>query len=56
MLFGVPKGYDVAIFSPVEIMKSTDYKFKQGIVCYKASVFAGGNVGSYRAFVKVNKA
>lgn len=55
MLFGVPKGYDVAIFSPVEIMKSTDYKFKQGIVCYKASVFAGGNVGSYRAFVKVNK-
>lgn len=56
MLFGVPKGYDVAIFSPVEVMKSTDYKFKQGIVCYKASVFAGGNVGSYRAFVKVNKA
>lgn len=56
MLFGVPKGYDVAIFSPVEIQKSNDYKFKQGIVCYKASVFAGGNVGSYRAFVKVNKA
>ena len=55
MLFGVPKGYDLAVFSPVEIQKSTDYKFKQGIVCYKASVFAGGNVGSYRAFVKVNK-
>lgn len=55
MLFGVPKGYDLAIFSPVEVQKSTDYKFKQGIVCYKASVFAGGNVGSYRAFVKVNK-
>lgn len=56
MLFGVPKGYDLAVFSPVTIEKSTDYKFKQGIVCYKASVFAGGNVGSYRAFVKVNKA
>ncbi len=55
MLFGVPKGYDVAIFSDVDIQKSTDYKFKQGIVCYKASVFAGGNVGSYRAFVKINK-
>lgn len=55
MLFGTPKGYDVTIFSPVEIMKSTDYKFKQGIVCYKGSVFASGNVGSYRAFVKVNK-
>lgn len=56
MLFGTPKGYDVTIFSPVEIMKSTDYKFKQGIVCYKGSVFASGNVGSYRSFVKVNKA
>lgn len=55
MLFGTPKGYDVTIFSPVEIMKSTDYKFKQGIVCYKGSVFASGNVGSYRSFVKVNK-
>lgn len=56
MLFGTPKGYDVTIFSPVDIQKSTDYKFKQGIVCYKGSVFASGNVGSYRAFVKVNKA
>lgn len=55
MLFGTPKGYDVTIFSPVDIQKSTDYKFKQGIVCYKGSVFASGNVGSYRAFVKVNK-
>lgn len=55
MLFGTPKGYEVDIFSPVEIMKSTDYKFKQGIVCYKASVFAGGNVKSYRSFVKVTK-
>lgn len=56
MLFGTPKGYDVTIFSPVEVMRSTDFKFKQGIVCYKASVFASGNVGSYRSFVKVNKA
>jgi HK97 family phage major capsid protein len=55
MLFGTPKGYDMTIFSPVEVMKSTDYKFKQGIVCYKASVFAGGNVGAYRSFIKVNK-
>lgn len=56
MLFGVTKGYDLTIFSPVDIQKSADFKFKQGIVCYKASVFAGGNVGSYRSFVKVNKA
>lgn len=56
MLFGSLKGYEMDIFSPVEVMKSTDYKFKQGIVCYKASVFAGGNVKDYRSFVKINKA
>lgn len=56
MLFGTPKGYDLAIFSPVEIQKSTDFKFKQGVVCYRGSVFAGGNVGAYRSFVKINKA
>lgn len=56
MLFGAPKGYEIDIFSPVEVMKSTDFKFKQGIVCYKASVFAGGNVTSYRSFLLVKKA
>lgn len=55
MLFGTPKGYDVTIFSDVDIQKSNDFKFKQGIVCYKADIFAGGNVGSYRSFVKINK-
>lgn len=55
MAYGVLDGYEVPVFSDVEIMKSTDYKFKQGIVCYKASVFAGGNVGSFRAFVRVKK-
>lgn len=56
MLFGSLKGYEMDIFSPVEVMKSTDFKFRQGIVCYKASVFAGGNVKDYRSFVKINKA
>jgi HK97 family phage major capsid protein len=56
MAYGPLDAYEVPIFSDVEIMKSTDYKFKQGIVCYKASVFAGGNVGTYRGFVRVKKA
>ncbi len=55
MAYGTLDGYEVPIFSDVEIMKSTDYKFRQGIVCYKASVFAGGNVGSYRSFVRIKK-
>ena len=40
--YGDASTYTVAIFSPVEIQRSTDYKFKQGMVAYKASVFVGG--------------
>lgn len=53
--YGSLKNYEVAVFSPVEIAKSNDYKFKQGIICYKASVFVGGNVVGYQGFVRVVK-
>jgi HK97 family phage major capsid protein len=55
MAYGALKNYEVAVFSPVEIAKSNDYKFKQGIICYKASVFVGGNVVGYQGFVRVKK-
>ena len=55
MAYGALKNYEVAVFSPVEIDKSNDYKFKQGIICYKASVFVGGNVVGYQGFVRVKK-
>lgn len=53
--YGSLKNYEVPIFSPVEIGKSTDYKFKDGIICYKASVFAGGNVVAFNGFLRVKK-
>ena len=53
--YGSLLNYEVPIFSNVEIGKSTDYKFKDGIVCYKASVFTGGNVVGYKGFVRVKK-
>lgn len=40
--YGDVSTYTIAIFSPVEISESHDYKFKDGMVAYKASVFAGG--------------
>lgn len=51
--YGSLFNYEVPIFSNVEIGKSTDYKFKDGIICYKASVFTGGNVVGYKGFVRV---
>jgi len=54
--YGALHNYEVPIFSPVEIGKSTDYKFRDGITCYKASVFTGGNVVGYNGFLRVKKA
>ncbi len=53
--YGSLLNYEVPIFSNVEIGKSTDYKFKDGITCYKAVVFTGGNVVGYKGFVRVKK-
>lgn len=53
--YGALTNYEVPIFSPVEIAKSTDYKFKDGIISYKASVFTGGNVVGYKGFLRIKK-
>lgn len=55
LAYGTLQNYEVPIFSPVEIGKSTDYKFKDGIICYKASVFTGGNVVGYNGFLRIKK-
>lgn len=53
--YGALTNYEVPVFSPVEIAKSTDYKFKDGIISYKASVFTGGNVVGYKGFLRIKK-
>lgn len=55
MAYGALTNYEVPVFSPVEIAKSTDYKFKDGIISYKASVFTGGNVVDYKGFLRIKK-
>lgn len=55
MIYGIPQYYETAIFSPIEIKKSYDYKFKDGMIAYRASVFAGGNTTSYRGFMRIKK-
>lgn len=57
MAYGPLSNYEVAIFSDIEAQKSTEYKFKQGQIAYKASVFMGGNVVAKNGFIRVkNKA
>ena len=53
--YGDLNAYKVATFSPLDIQESTDFKFKQGMICYRASVFVGGNVIKQDGFLRVKK-
>lgn len=55
MAYGPMENYLLTVFSEVDIQRSTDYKFKQGIICHKGSTFVGGNVVAYNGFIRVKK-
>ena len=56
MAYGNLKNYQLAVFSDIEVKRSEDYKFKEGMIAHKGVVFAGGNVVSYKGFLRVKKA
>ena len=56
MAYGPLENYEMAVFSPIDARKSTEYKFKQGQVAYRADVFAGGAVAAWNGFIRVKKA
>ena len=56
MAYGNPLNYQFTLFSDTEIKKSTDYKFKEGMVCHRGVAFAGGNVVSANGFIRIKKA
>ncbi|MGL4523529.1 MAG: phage major capsid protein [Bacilli bacterium] len=55
MAYGPLSNYELATFSPTEIKKSEDFKFKQGMICHRGSTFAGGNVVSHNGFLRIKK-
>jgi HK97 family phage major capsid protein len=55
MAYGPLVNYQKVIFSDVEIAFSTDYKFKQGNIAHRGSVFMGGNVVARNGFLRVKK-
>lgn len=56
LIYGKLKGYELAYFADIEVLKSTDYKFKQGVTAFKASVMVGGSPAMYNGFMTVQKA
>lgn len=55
IIAGILSSYEEAIFSDIEIQESNDYKFKEGMICYRGTVFAGGNTTKYRGFIRAKK-
>ncbi len=55
MAYGPMSNYEMAIFSDIDARRSTDYKFKQGQVAYRADIFAGGAVAARNGFIRVKK-
>ncbi len=55
MAYGYVKNYKNVIFSDVEVQYSTDFKFKQGMVCYRGEVYIGGNVVANNGFIRIKK-
>lgn len=55
MAYGPLTNYLVTIFSEMDVQRSTDFKFKAGMIANKSSMFAGGNVVSYNGFLRVKK-
>jgi HK97 family phage major capsid protein len=55
MAYGPLSNYTMAIFSDTDIQRSTDYKFKEGMICHRGVIFAGGNVTAKNGFLRIKK-
>lgn len=56
MAYGPLSNYELTTFSPTEMQQSVDFKFKQGIIAHRGSVFVGGNVVAQNGFLRIKKA
>ena len=56
MLYGKLKAYELAYFTDLDVEKSTDYKFKEGVIAFKVCGSVGGSPAVYNGFMSVQKA
>lgn len=55
MAYGPLSNYKMTIFSDLDVKRSTDYKFKEGLIAHRGVIFAGGNVDAQNGFLRVKK-
>lgn len=56
MAYGNLKNYKLVEFSPTEVKRSTDFKFRQGMIAHRGVNMLGGNVVHKNGFIRVKKA
>lgn len=56
LLYGKLKGYELTYFTDLEVAKSTDYKFKEGMIALKVTGIVGGSPAMWNGFMSVQKA
>ena len=55
MIYGKLAGYELAFFTALDVEKSTDYKFKDDVIAFKVTGYAGGSPAMWNGFLKVVK-
>lgn len=55
MIYGNLKNYQITIFSDLEIQRSTEARFKEGMIVYKAAIWVGGAPVVKNGFLRVKK-
>ena len=56
MAYGSLSNYLLVEFSPMEVKRSDDYKFRQGMTAFRGNCFFGGQVVRKNGFLRIKKA
>lgn len=56
MAYGNLSNYQLVEFSPLDVKRSDDYKFPQGMQAYRGVAFFGGNVVKHNGFLRIKRA
>lgn len=55
MCYGNLANYLLCEFSPLEVKRSDDFKFRKGITCFRGSAIVGGNCVKKNGFIRIKK-
>ena len=55
MAYGNLQNYQLVEFSPLEVRRSDDFKFRSGISCFKGTCFVAGNVVRRNGFLRIRR-